>query len=819
MIKNYFKIAIRNLVKRKEYSLLNILGLAIGIACCLLIFQYVAFERSYDTFEKNADQMVRLRLDSYQAGRLSWKSATSYPAFGPTMKKDFPEVENFCRLHDANLVLTNDERNVKFKEDKGYYADASFLLMFNVQLLSGNPGVALTGPDKILLSEETAKKYFGNTSSSYRDALGKKLVFRDPLFTRTFEVTGVFKEFPSNSHLVVHHLVSYATLGAIERLAGDSSNSTETSFGWYDFYTYLQLRKGTNLKNFESKLPAYCDRYMNNREWAKANNIHNEIHAIPLHDIHLYSNLNQEAETNGNGQSVSFLFMIAFFIIGIAWINYINLATARSMERAREVGMRKVLGAARKNLIGQFLVESFLLNLIAFLFALLLVFLLTPWFNQLTGRPGHHVFTLPVNYWLGFAAMFLGGSLLSGIYPAFVLSGFRPIHVLKGVFKNQQGGIGLRKGLIIGQFATSVILIAGTIIVFQQVSFMRRQNLGVDINQTIVMDGATSISDSLYQSSFRPFKNELLKIQGVKNVAASSSVMGREIYWTNRNVRLGADANGAVTLYNIAVDYDFIPSFGIEMKAGRNFSKEFPTDTRSVLLNENAAKLLGFNDDNKAVNQTIIAGGDTVTVLGIVANYHHEGLQKEIGPVLFRLEPNTRDAYSVKISIGNVQATIGGIEQLWNKYFSADPFNYYFLDELFDQQYKADKQFGAVFGLFAFLAILIACFGLLGLSAFNVLQRTKEIGIRKVLGASVQNILFILSKDFLRLVFVSFVIAIPLTWFIMQNWLQDFAYRINIQWWVFLIAAMSATLIALLTISFQAIKAAIANPVKSLRTE
>ncbi len=819
MIKNYFKIAIRNLVKRKEYSLLNILGLAIGIACCLLIFQYVAFERSYDTFEKNADQIVRLRLDSYQAGRLSWKSATSYPAFGPTMKKDFPEVENFCRLHDANLVLTNDERNVKFKEDKGYYADASFLSMFNVQLLSGNPGVALTGPDKILLSEETAKKYFGNTSSSYRDALGKKLVFRDPQFTRTFEVTGVFKEFPSNSHLVVHHLVSYATLGAIERLAGDSSNSTETSFGWYDFYTYLQLRKGTDLKNFESKLPAYCDRYMNNREWAKANNIHNEIHVMPLHDIHLYSNLNQEAETNGNGQSVSFLFMIAFFIIGIAWINYINLATARSMERAREVGMRKVLGAARKNLIGQFLVESFLLNLIAFLLALLLVFLLTPWFNQLTGRPGHHVFTLPVNYWLGFAAMFLGGSLLSGIYPAFVLSGFRPIHVLKGVFKNQQGGVGLRKGLIIGQFATSVILIAGTIIVFQQVSFMRRQNLGVDINQTIVMDGATSISDSLYQSSFRPFKNELLKIPGVKNVAASSSVMGREIYWTNRNVRLGADANGAVTLYNIAVDYDFIPSFGIEMKAGRNFSKEYPTDTRSVLLNENAAKLLGFNDDNKAVNQTIIAGGDTVSVLGIVANYHHEGLQKEIGPVLFRLEPNTRDAYSVKISTGNVQATIGGIEQLWNKYFPADPFNYYFLDELFDQQYKADKQFGAVFGLFAFLAILIACFGLLGLSAFNVLQRTKEIGIRKVLGASVQNILFILSKDFLSLVFVSFVIAIPLTWFIMQNWLQDFAYRINIKWWVFLIAAVSATLIALLTISFQAIKAAVANPVKSLRSE
>ena len=819
MIKNYLKITTRNLIKRKGYALLNILGLAIGITCCLLIFQYVAFERSYDKFEKDADRIVRLRLDSYQAGKLSWKSATSYPAFGPTMKKDFPEVENFCRLHDANLVLANDERNVKFKEEKGYYADPSFLSMFSVQLLAGNPDLALDGPDKILLSEETAKKYFGNINGSYREVLGKKLVFRDPQFTRTFEVTGVFKELPANSHLIVHHLASYATLAAMERLAGDSSNATETSFGWYDFYTYLQLRPGTDVKKFESKLPAYCDRYMNNSEWAKANNIHTEIYLMPLPDIHLYSNLNQEAETNGNGQSVSFLFMIAFFIIGIAWVNYINLATARSMERAKEVGMRKVLGALRKNLIGQFLVESLLLNLVAFMLAMLLVFFLTPWFNNLTGQSIHQQFSLPIIYWLGFAAMFLAGSLLSGIYPAFVLSGFRPINVLKGVFKNQQGGVALRKGLIIGQFATSVILIAGTIIVFQQVDFMRRQKLGADISQTIVMDGANSLTDSLYQSSFQPFKNDLLKIQGVKNVAASSSVMGKEIYWTNRNRRLGAASSGGVTLYNVGVDYDFIPSFGIEIKNGRNFSKEYPTDERGVLLNENAVKLLGFTDNDKAVNEMMISSGDTVKVLGIVANYHHEGLQKEIEPVLFRLQPNSRDAYSVKISTGNVQSTIGGIEKLWNKYFPADPFNYYFLDELFDQQYKADKQFGSVFGLFAFLAILIACFGLLGLSAFNVLQRTKEIGIRKVLGASVQNVLFILSKDFLKPVFISFVVAIPLTWFIMHNWLQDFAYRINIQWWVFLIAAMSALIIALLTISFQAIKAAIANPATSLRTE
>ncbi|MEP6948478.1 MAG: ABC transporter permease [Ginsengibacter sp.] len=816
MIKNYFKLAFRNLFKRKGYSLLNILGLAIGITCCLLIFQYVAFERSYDKFESKADQIVRLRLDNYQHGKLSWKSATSYPAFGPTMKKDFPEVENFCRLHDADLVLSNDERNVKFKEDKGYYADPSFLEMFNVKLLKGNPKTALEGPDKILLSEKTAKKYFGND-----EAMGKRLIFRDPQFSRTFEVTGVFKEFPANSHLIINHLASYATMGSIARQSGDTSNPTETSFGWYDFYTYLQLKAGSDVAKFESKLPAYCDRYMNNKAWAKTNNVRTEIHIIPLSDIHLYSNFNQEAEANGNGQSVSFLFMIAFFIIGIAWINYINLATARSMERAREVGVRKVLGALRRNLVGQFFVESFLLNLVAFAFALGIVFLLTPWFNQLTGHTMHENFSLPGKYWLGFAVMFLSGSLLSGIYPAFVLSGFHPIYVLKGLFKSSPGGIALRKGLIVGQFATSVVLIAGTIIVFQQVSFMRNQKLGADINQTLVIDGSNSITDSLYQNSFQSFKNDLLKIAGIKNVSTSTNVMGQEIYWTNRSRRLGVDNKeaGAVTLYNLGIDYDFIPSFGLELKAGRNFSKDYKTDEKGILLNENAARLLGFEDMGKAVNEKIVSGGDTIKILGIVANYHHQGLQKAIDPMIFRLALNNRGAYSIKIATENIQSTIAAVEKTWNKHFPADPFNYYFLDELFDEQYKADKQFGEVFGLFAFLAILIACFGLLGLSAFNVLQRTKEIGIRKVLGASVQNLLYILSKDFLKLVVISFVLAIPVTWWVMYNWLQDYAYRINISWWVFAIAGIVAFAIALVTISFQAIKAAITNPVKSLRTE
>ena len=812
MLTNYLKLAFRNLTKRKGYSLLNIAGLAIGIACCVLIFQYVAYERSYDSFPEKADQIVRLRLDSYQQGKLAWKSATSYPAFGPTLKKDFPEVEDYCRLIDADLLLSNEERNVKFNEEKGYYADPSFLSMFNLQLIKGNPKTALDAPGKILLSEKTAKKYFGND-----DPMGKRLVYRDPEYTTSFEVAGIFKEFPSNSHLIINHLVSYSSLGSRLRQQGDTTNATETNFGWYDFYTYLQMKQGTDLKRFESKLPAYCDKYINNGDWQKKNNVRDELHVIPLRDIYLYSNFNQEAEVNGNGQSVAFLFLIAFLIIGIAWINYINLATARSLERAREVGIRKVAGAIRKNLIIQFMVESFMLNLVALVVAGIIVFLLTPWFNHLTGTTGVAGF-ISSKYWMLFLIMFVGGSVLSGLYPAFVLSGFKPVSVLKGLFKNTASGYLLRKGLIIMQFATSVVLIAGTIIVFQQVNYMRNQSLGVNINQTLVVDGAQSLPDSLYQNVFQPFKTALLQLPGVQTASSSTSVMGKEIYWTNGSKKLTAEAKN-VTLYNIGVDYDFLPSFDLQLKAGRNFSKDFPTDEKGVLLNESAAKLLGFEDFNKAINEKFFSAGDTVTLVGIVNNYHHQGLQKAIDPMIFRLRPNARQAYSLKIKTSNVPATIAAVQKTWNKFFPADPFNYYFLDDLFDQQYKADQSFGKIFGLFAFLAIIIACFGLLGLSAYNVLQRTKEIGIRKVLGASVQNVLYILSKDFITLVLIAFVIAVPVTWFIMHSWLQDFAYRISIQIWVFAIAGVLAILIALLTIGIQALKAAVANPVKSLRTE
>jgi len=510
--------------------------------------------------------------------------------------------------------------------------------------------------------------------------------------------------------------------------------------------------------------------------------------------------------------------LIGLLIIGIAWFNYINLSTARSVERAREVGVRKVLGAEKGELIRQFLTESFLLNFTALLLAsLLFAFLIHP-FDNLMGRGEQHFYTMNATYWSEFLLLFLGGTLLSGLYPAFVLSGYKPVVVLKGVFKNTAGGLALRKSLIVLQFITSVVLITGTIVVYKQVQFMQDQKLGANINQTVVLEGAGSIIDSLYQGTFQPFKTDIENITGVKKVTASSSVMGKEIYWTRGARRLDIPNAQASTLYNLGIDYDFIPTYEMKLLAGRNFSKDFATDKKTAILTESGMKILGFKNPAEAIDKKI-SMGDTLTIIGVAANYHHQGLQKSIDPMVMRLSPNQRNFYSVKLEGSNPKAVIASMEEKWNKYFPADPFKYFFLDDMFNQQYKSDILFGKLFAIFALIGIIIACFGLLGLSAYNVLQRTREIGIRKVMGASEQSILVLLSKDFMKLVAIALVIAIPVAWLFMNNWLQDFAYHTNITWWIFAVAGTIALLIAFVTISLQAFKAAIANPVKSLRTE
>ncbi|MCB9317610.1 MAG: ABC transporter permease, partial [Lewinellaceae bacterium] len=551
MWRNYLTIALRNLQKRRGFSLLNIFGLALGMCACLLILQYVAFERSYDTFHPLGKDIYRLRLDAYQEGRLAWQSATSYPAFAPTMKRELPEVVEACRLHDVEFVMTNPANNIKFAETKGYYADPAFLKMFAVALLSGNPETALTGPDKILLSENTARRYFGRT-----DVLGEQLLIKDPNFTQTYEVAGVFKNYPANSHLTIDYLVSYGTLAKIvAQIWGDTTNATETAWGWYDFYTFLQLQEGTDVEAFKQKFPAFVDKYPNATYIERKINARNDIDIIPLKDIHLYSNVNQEAEVNGDGRAVSVLLLVAFFILAIAWINYVNLSTARSIERGLEVGVRKVLGARWGQLLRQFLVESLLLNGIAFVLALVAANLALPFFQKFTGKAIPSDFLYQPQFWLLALGVLTLGSIFSGLYPAFVLAAFRPVSVLKGALKHTTGGISLRKGLIIFQFTATIALITGTLIVFRQIQFMRSQDLGLNIEQTLVVHGAQTIVDSLYEDRFEPFRNQALAIPGVQNFTASSSVPGDEIYWTN-GVRVVGQGEQApmYTLFNIGVD-------------------------------------------------------------------------------------------------------------------------------------------------------------------------------------------------------------------------------------------------------------------------
>ncbi|MEP6614937.1 MAG: ABC transporter permease [Ginsengibacter sp.] len=825
MFKNYLKIAFRNIKSKRGYTLMNILGLAMGITCCLLIFQYVAYEKSYDNFHAKASQVVRLRLDFHDQGKLTMQSAAVYPGIAPMMKKEFPEVENYCRLIDTriswlknemvqnNIILANDDRHIQAIENSGYYADQSFLAIFNVPFVKGNPSTSLDGPNKIILSERTAEKYFGNT-----DPLEQKITVREGGNTFQYVVTGVFKNYPANSHLAFDYIISYRTFdNLVTGLGAPAWANPETSLSWYDYYAYLLLKPGTDPAKFETKVHSFANRYLN-KNYSQAHNNKQDLFTIGLKDIHLQSHYNEEAGVNGDNKTVSFLFLISFVIIIIAWVNYTNLATARSLERAKEVGVRKVLGALRMNLVGQFLAESLLLNLISLLVALILAFALTPSFNQLMGRE-KTVLALPLSYWLGFISLFFGGALISGFYPALILSGYQPMSVLKGLFKNSIGGMLIRKSLVVVQFTISIILIAGTIIVYRQVGFMRNQDLGANINQTLVLNGSSGNQDSSYGSSFLPFKNDILQVNGVKNITSSSSVMGREIYLTSTAYLVGAKEKNTLTFYFMYVDEDFLSAYGMNFKAGRNFSKENNADKKSVVLNEEAVKLFGIDKPEKSLDKLIYNFHDSLRIIGVVTNYHQLGLNKALLPIIFIPKPTVNNFYSVKFQTPVTPKMISEIEKTWNRYFPSNPFNYFFLDDAFNAQYKSDVQFGKVFGLFSLLAIIIACFGLLGLSAYNVLQRTREIGIRKTLGASVNHLMFILSKDFLALVVTGFIVAIPVTWLVMNRWLNAFAYRINISWWIFAIAGILAFVIAMLTVGYQALKAALANPVKSLRAE
>ncbi len=779
------------------------------MSSCLLILQYVNYELSYDTFHDNAERIYRIRYDNWQNERKSFECAAAVPAVGPELKNNFPEVEEFTRLFPISGVITYVDpqgNQVNFREEKMQYASPSTFDVFSYDLLIGDAKTALVEPNKLVISESAAKKYFKG-----EDAMGK-IVSLAAWSQEEFEVSGVMADLPENSHIKFDFLLSYETLNNL------SENGSETSWGWYDFNTYVLLKDGVDYLAFQEKWDNHLEK-VRGEDWEKYN-FKQAFILQPLLDIHLYSDLLQESEPEeqGDGNVVYFLIIIALFTLIIAWVNYVNLSTSRAVDRANEVGVRKTLGAYRLQLIRQFLFESAILNIAAIILAIIMVSLALPYFQELTGKPVSFLFFMQSWFWLALAAMFLIGALLSGFYPAIVLSGFQPVTVLKGKLSTSSKGVFLRKSLVVFQFGASVLLIAGTIAVYQQINFMLNQDLGFDIDQTLVIRGPQVI-DSTYQNKLQVFKNEMIRESGIKHISASSNVPGDEIYWTRGIRRLQGGPESSTTIYNVGMDYDYLDAFDIEVLAGRNFSKDVESDKEGFILNESTAMLLQFKNLQDAIQKRVAVGGDTGIVIGVIADYHQMSLKNTTTPIVYRLSEGSNSFFSIKIQTGKVNEVMEKIGTEWLTFFPGNPFEFFFLDDFFNKQYKAEERFGQVFSIFSILAIFIACLGLFGLSAFTAQQKTKEIGVRKVFGSSILHILFLLSKEFVVLILIAILIATPITYLLMDFWLNSFPYRIDINLLLFLLAGGIVVVISLFTVSYQTIKAALANPIDSLRYE
>ncbi len=816
MFTHNLKSAFRNMWKRKSVTVLNLLGLAIGMAACLLIYQYISFELSYDQFHHDVDRIYRLDL-GMQKGEEGGVRASNHPAAGPAIKRDFPQVEEFTRVVEVSVLAgasvlgyTDEEgKESAYYEDKMYMVDSTFLRIFNYPLVAGDAYSALVEPQTMVISEKMAKKHFGD-----KDPIGETM---DVNGRFSFTITGILKNLPANSHQKIEALFSISTLP--ERMGLDNT------WVWPEYFTYLKLAPKTQVASLESQLEGFVNKYLS--EVMDEYGLVETMSLTALTDIHLYSHLRHEMEENSNAQTISFLSLIALLILIIAWVNYINLSTARSIERSSEVGLRKVVGAGKKHLISQFLLESALMNFLAIVLAVMIVQLTLPAFNQLVGSQmqladnGLAVWQSG-DIWLAILLIFLGGTFLAGLYPAFVLSSFNPVSTLKGKVYRSGSKFNFRQVLVVFQFAVSIFLIIGTLVVSEQLSFMRNQDLGFNMDQILVLK-SPSVTDSTYIEKADILKQRLLREPSISYFTASSAIPGRN--GTGNAIKLkDTPTDEAQAGGQVYVDEDFLATYEIEIVAGRDFSKDMATDRHAVILNERQAKNLGFTTPEEALNKELShrygRGWDDVKVIGVCKDIHHSSLQYEQSPLAFFFkEFPWVDYYSIKVQPQNIPETISQIQTSFHSLFPRNPFEYFFLDDDFAKQYEADQRFGKIFGLFAGLAIFVACLGLLGLAAYIAAQRTKEIGIRKVLGASTNQILALLSRQFVILVLIASVIAIPIAVWGAQKWLEDYAYTMDLSLWLFAVPVLLVILIAIGTVVWQTLKTAKANPIEALKYE
>lgn len=803
MIKNYIKIALRNIIKHKGISSINIVGLAIGIACSILILLFVTHELSYDKFHEKADRIYRLAVRASVGDTKINQTHSSSETFRRLLE-DFPEIETgvkFLNLGKTPVIL--DEKT--FYESRFFAVDSTFYDVFSIPLIHGNPKEVLADPNTMVLSKNTAVKYFGDT-----DVVGKviKVDFSYDLGRVDFKITGVSENVPDNSHFHYDLLVSSASFPALINNRGWSSNN---------FITYLLLREGTSQAWFDEKLKEFTRRHMGGEEfdaWVAEGNYW-EYFLQPITEIHLNSDLNGEFEANGNKTYVFIFSVISVIILLIACINFMNLSTARSSLRAREVGLRKVVGSSRGRLMRQFLSESILLSFISLALGLLIIQVLLPAYRNFIGRQlaMHYFDNLVVIPSLLALGLLVG--VVSGSYPAFFLSSFKPISVLRGSTGSSQGSSLLRNALVIFQFAISIFLIIGTLVVIQQLKFFQNKRLGFEKEQVLVVRNPGALRDNV-----EPFKEALRSNSSIMSVSSSNTLPGTSF----SNIGFGAEGVEKSFTLNLCVcDYDFLETLKLEMARGRFFSREFTTDSHAAVLNEKAVKLLGWEDPlGKKINNWAQDRGN-FTVIGVIKDYHYESLHQEIRPQALFLSggyyKNVQSYISIRLNTENVSETVKYVGNTWNDFAPGKPFEYSFLDKDYDNLYINEKQTRSLFSIFSFLAIFIACLGLFGLASFVADRKTKEIGIRKILGASVPRIVNNLNKSFMKWVLIANLIAWPAAWYFMSKWLQNFAYRIHLTWWVFVLAAALALLIALMTVSFQTIRAALKNPTDSLRYE
>lgn len=815
MIKNYFKIAFRNLWKNKGYSAINIFGLAIGLATCLLITLYVVNELSYDRFNEKADRIYRINSDLRFGGGDLHMTQTS-DMMGPLLKKDYAAVEQYTRIYTSEGEKLIKKGEEFIDEPRTAYVDSTFFDVFTLPAIAGNTKTALNEPGTVVITESMAKKYFEST-----DVLGKNIEVKVGLGneTKPYKITAVIKNIPADAHFNFDFLFCMK-----------NANYQWGQLTSHNFHTYLLLKPGTDYKAFQKNFDQYLEKYVlpSVQQFVKVNSIDElkkagnklEYSLMPLTKIHLYSDYSFEITPPGSIQYVYIFSAVALFILIIACINFMNLSTARSARRAKEVGIRKVLGTERKTLITQFLVESTLTALLALFIAIVVAYLVLPLFNTIAAK-SLHLSDLLGSSILPFVLLlpFIVG-LLAGSYPALYLSKFKPIAVLKGSGANGFKKSQLRNALVVFQFAASIMLIIGTIIVYSQLRYIQTTQLGFNKDQVLVIDRAYALGNNI-----QAFKNDVLAMPGVSSATVSSylpvSNSSRSDNTFSKDPVM--DTKNAIDMQNWGVDYDYIKTMGMEITKGRNFSKEFGTDSSAILITETTARMLGYDDPvGKKIYVPSQKPGDNtmlpIEIIGVVKDFHFESLRQKLGPLCMRLD-NSTGLVSFKITAANAKQLISQAENKWKALAPGMPFSYRFLNDSFNDMYRSEQRAGVIAVIFAILAIVIACLGLFGLATYMAEQRTKEIGIRKVLGASVSNVALMLSKEFLLLVLIAAVMAFPVAWWAMNRWLQDFAYRITISWWIFIAAGVIAAVIALLTISFQTIKAALANPVKNLRTE